>query len=93
MFPPGAQYMTESETVHCPNCYQEYTPPPVVREPGDFTICPGCAAIMVLSENLAPRKPTVYEWSAVLSDPDFLFALKRIQLRFLRELHRERLPI
>ena|SRR5260370_1331735 len=47
--------------------------------PGDITLCIQCANILVLDITLAPRRPTVSEWSEVLGNPQQFFELKRIQ--------------
>ena len=47
--------------------------------PGAITLCIECANILILDATLAPRRPTVSEWSDVLGNPQYFSELKRIQ--------------
>lgn len=81
------------KSVQCPQCNQEYNSPPgFPLDPGDFTVCPGCAAILILDTTLAPRVPNIHEWCDVLADPELFLILKGTQRRVCAEIYCNRLP-
>lgn len=82
--------------MNCPECITEkiltefVLPAGSVLDPGDYVVCPQCAAIFIIDTDLSLRAPNVHEWSAVLADPPLLIRIKRAQLAICREIFERR---
>ena len=70
---------------HCPHCHHRLTGTsalvsedgePITPEPGDVSICSGCASLLVFDESLRLRPATEAEWREARSNLEILEALQ-----------------
>lgn len=87
---------TKIRDCRCPKCGHEFTDATSLEghqpEPGDFSVCIGCATLLCFAEDMSMRRPTTAELATLLANAEMCEDLSRKQsgIRAFQTLYRRR---